>query len=58
MTLQERAKLGGAVAAQRAAMRAETFRRLMEEGLGFKRAAWKAGVSIRTARRYRRERMR
>jgi hypothetical protein len=34
-------------------MRAEIVRRALEEGEGIKRAAWKASVSIRTARRYR-----
>jgi hypothetical protein len=53
VTLHERARRGAAVIAQKAAMRAEIVRRALEEGQGIKRAAWKASVSIRTARRYR-----
>ena len=53
MTLHERSRRGAAVRAQQAAMRAETLRRLLEDGEHIKRAAWKAGVSHRTARRYR-----
>lgn len=53
MTLHERAKLGAAVRAAQAAERAETLRRLLEQGVGFKRAAWATGVAVRTARRYR-----
>lgn len=53
MTLRERAKLGAAVQASRAAERAETLRRYLEAGEGFKRAAWAVGVAERTARRYR-----
>jgi hypothetical protein len=53
MTLHERSRRGAAVIAQKAAIRAELVRRLLEEGEHLKRAAWKAGVSHRTARRYR-----
>jgi hypothetical protein len=53
MTLHERSRRGAAVIAQKAAQRAETVRRLLDEGEHIKRAAWKAGVSHRTARRYR-----
>lgn len=34
--------------------RAETLRQLLEEGEHIKRAAWKAGMADRTARRWRR----
>ena len=33
--------------------RAETLRRMVDDGEAFKRAASKVGVSVRTARRYR-----
>lgn len=54
MTLRERSKLGAQAQAQRAAERADAVRRLLNEGEGIKRAAFKAGVAVRTARRYRR----
>ena len=53
MTMTERAKLGGAVAAERAAARREAVLKLLAEGECLKRAAWRAGVAYRTARRYR-----
>ncbi len=53
MPLRERSALGNAVVAQRAAERADTLRRLVEQGEGFKRAAARVGVAVRTARRYR-----
>jgi len=53
MTHHERSKLGAAAVARKAAERAETLRRHLEAGEGFKRAAWAAGVAERTARRYR-----
>lgn len=52
MTLAERAKLGGAVAAARAAEKAAAVRRLVDEGECLKRAAWRAGVSYSAAKRY------
>lgn len=56
MTLQERGKLGNAVIAGRAAARAERLLRLLEQGECLKRAAHAAGVSYRTAKRYKRRR--
>ncbi len=53
MTLRERSVLGNAVVAAKAAERAETLRQLVEQGEGFKRAAHRVGVAMRTARRYR-----
>ncbi len=53
MTLRERGKLGNRALAEKAAMRAETLRSLLAEGEGLKRAAWKAGMAERTARRWR-----
>ena len=54
MDMSERARLGGEAAAARYRERAEALRRLLDQGEGFKRAAWKAGMSIRAARRWRR----
>ena len=54
MTLRERSLLGAQARARQAAERAEIVRRYLERGEGIKRAAFKAGVSYRTARRYRR----
>jgi hypothetical protein len=39
----------------KAAIRAIRLRLFIAQGEGIKRAAWKAGVSVRTARRYRRK---
>jgi hypothetical protein len=50
MTLQQHAM---AARQKRSAERVEKVRTLLAEGEGIKRAAWKAGVSARTARRYR-----
>jgi molybdenum-dependent DNA-binding transcriptional regulator ModE len=54
MTLRERASLATAVRIRRADERAATLLMLMRQGECMKRAAWKAGVSYRTARRYKR----
>jgi hypothetical protein len=53
MTLRERGKLGNAAIARAAAERAERMRLLLSQGECLKRAAWRVGVSYRTARRYR-----
>jgi hypothetical protein len=55
MTLAERARLATQIRQSAAAMRALRLRRLLDEGEGLKRAAHRVGVSIRTARRYRRQ---
>lgn len=54
MNMSERARLGGEVTAARYRERAETLRQLLEQGEGFKRAAWRSGMSVRAARRWRR----
>ena len=54
MTLRERLQLGARKRSLQAQQRAETVRRLLAEGECIKRAAFKAGVAVRTARRYRR----
>lgn len=53
MTYQERAKLGAAAANARYHERAQALRELLERGEGLKRAAHKAGMAVRTARRWR-----
>lgn len=53
MTLRERASLATAVRQHRARQRAVKLRRFIEAGECMKRAAHAAGVSYRTARRYR-----
>lgn len=53
MTLQERGKLGNQAMAQRAKERALLLFSLQGNGVCLKRAAHMAGVSYRTARRYR-----
>lgn len=53
MTMHERAKLGAAVTNARYRERAEALRELLERGEAFKRAAWRAGMSERAARRWR-----
>jgi len=55
MTLAERAHLATQVRQNRAALRAERLRALIEHGECLKRAAFRVGVSYRTARRYRSE---
>lgn len=52
MTLAERAHLATATRQCAAARRAERLRRLLNEGECLKRAAWRVGVSYRTAKRY------
>lgn len=53
-SMSERAKLGAAATNARYYERAETLRQLLEQGECLKRAAWKAGMAYRTARRHRR----
>jgi hypothetical protein len=53
MTMRERARLGAQAANARYVERAETLRQLLEQGEHIKRAAWKAGMAHRTARRWR-----
>ncbi len=53
MTLAERARLATATRQEVAAQRADRLRRLLSDGEPLKRAAWRLGVSYRTARRYR-----
>ena len=53
MTLAERASRGGRIANAKHRERAETLRQLLEEGEHIKRAAFKAGMAHRTARRWR-----
>jgi transposase-like protein len=53
MTMAERAKLAAKATNAPYYERAETLRRLLEEGEHIKRAAWKAGMAHRTARRWR-----
>ena len=55
MTLAERATLGRQVHQQIARKRADALRQEIEQGEGIKRAAWRVGVSYRTACRYRRQ---
>jgi len=53
MTLQERGRLANQAYSMRAAERARAVRDLQSEGVCLKRAAHAAGVSYRTAKRYR-----
>ena len=53
MTMTERAKLGAAVANARWIEPRAQVLALLEQGECIKRAAHKAGVAVRTARRYR-----
>lgn len=53
MTLRERGHLGNEAMRRQAAVRAAELRRLLTEGECLKRAAFRVGVSYRTARRYR-----
>lgn len=52
-TLRERAIMATHVRQNKAATRAEYVRANVGEGMTLRRAAWYAGVSYRTARRYR-----
>lgn len=54
VTLAQRAILATAVRVRRTDERAEAMRLLMMQGECMKRAAWRVGVSYRTARRYKR----
>jgi hypothetical protein len=53
MTRQERGKLGNQAMSRKARERAEALRGLLDEGECLKRAAFKAGMAYRTARRWR-----
>lgn len=53
MTRAQSAKLGGAVANQRAIARRMEFIAALDTGMSVKAAAYVAGVSWRTASRYR-----
>ena len=52
MTLAERAQLATQVRQRKAAKRASLVRQMIAEGECVKRAAYRAGVSYRTACRY------
>ena len=62
MNMRDRAKLGGAAMARRAAARRESFAPIMAEEAtgnrgahtGLKKAAYRAGIPVRTAMRYQR----
>lgn len=51
-SLRERGRMGNAAMMQRAKQRAQAVTDKLREGECLKRAAWAAGVSYRTARRY------
>lgn len=53
MTLAERGRLGNAVTTARARERADRLLTLLEMGEPLKRAAYEAGMSYRSARRWR-----
>jgi molybdenum-dependent DNA-binding transcriptional regulator ModE len=57
MTLAERARIATAVRVRMADERARALSAALASGECLKRAASKAGVSYRTARRYRKERL-
>ena len=53
MTLQERGILGATTVSRLAKERGDRLRALLDQGEPLKRAAWKAGMACRTARRHR-----
>lgn len=55
MTLAERARIATLTRQRAAQSRASHLRHLLASGECLKRAAWRVGVSYRTARRYRSE---
>ena len=55
MTKAEAGRIGNAVVRARAAARRAEVMRYLESGMGIKRAAFAAGVSYRTAKRYRQQ---
>ena len=52
LSLAERAKMATEVRQRKAQTRAASVRTMLAEGECLKRAAWRAGVGYRTAKRY------
>lgn len=52
MTLAERARIATEARQEAARGRAQALRSLLQQGECLKRAAWRVGVSYRTAKRY------